>query len=242
MSDGEKVQAHSEAPQNRRPSSSKQPFNTYVVRARELLDRHGLTVPDKTTEMIARTIAKPYKLESKQKKGLSPRERIKKALVHAAKLLEYTERVTTGNQRLRASISRRAVALSKALNDFGVVVWLATATPSIDVVDVLERLKSGWPSKHELMRLILALKSALPANGKPGRPREDTTHVLRGACIAWLRAGRPEKCTWDPTSGDPGTVKGPLAVFARDLLSCCQLAAPSDNALYCALRFALHDH
>jgi hypothetical protein len=189
--------------------------------------------------MIAKTIAKRYRSGSIQNKGPSPRTRIRKALAHAEKLLEYTER-DTKNRRLAGSVSNRSAALTRMLNDFGVAVWLATVMPPIDVVAVLEKLESGGLPKGNLTRLIRALKSALPAKGKPGRPREGMAHVLSGACIAWRRAGRPEKCTWDPLSGDQGMVKGPLAAFARDLLACCQLAAQSENALYCALRLELH--
>lgn len=229
-----------QVPVERRPPWSSQTSYSYILKASELLARHELVVPGSTTEMIAKTIAKRYSLPSRPRKAeLSPRQRLKKALTHAAKLLEYIEGRTTGEKRLRGSISKRSAALSNALNDFGVVVWLATATPPVDVVAVLERLESGCLSKHELTRLISALESTLLANGKTGRPREDMAHVLRGACIAWLRAGRREKCTWDPHSGDPGTVKGPLVEFARDLLDCCQLPARSDAALYSALRFAL---
>jgi hypothetical protein len=210
--------------------------SAHVSCARELLARHGLTVPDSTTEMIAKTIAKRYKLGSRQKKELSPRERLRKAHTHAVKLLEYTERGTK-DSRLCASISTRSASLFGALNDLGVVIRLATAT-SLDVVGILGRLESGGLSKDELTRLIPALRSALPASGRPGRPREDTAHVLRGACIAWLRAGRAQKYTWDEVSG---RLKGPLAAFARDLLDCCQLEAPSDNALYCTIRVALRD-
>jgi hypothetical protein len=218
---------------------SSQTSYIYTAQARELFDRHRLIVPDKTTEMIAKTIARSYRLASIKNKGPSPRTRIRKALAHAEKLLEYTER-DTKSRRLAASVSNRSASLTRILNDFGVAVWLATATPPIDVVAVLEQLEGDGLPKGELTRLIPALKSALPAKGKPGRPREDMAHVLRGACIAWRRAGRPEKCTWDPLSGEHGTVKGPLAAFARDLLDRCQLAAQSENALYCALRLELH--
>jgi hypothetical protein len=231
------VRPRGQGPHGPCPAASRQPFSSYVPCARGLLLRHKLTVPDRTVEMIAKTIADSRKLESRAKPGLSPRARIKKALTHAAKLLEYTQRGTAEDQRLRRSISRRSSSLAQALSNLGVVVWLATATTPIDVVAVLERLKGGRPSKDELTRLIATLESVLPASGKPGRPREDTTHVLRGACIAWLRAGRADKCTWDV---DSETVKGPLAAFARDLLNCCRLV-PSDNAIYCALRYALRD-
>jgi hypothetical protein len=186
--------------------------------------------------MIAKTIGKRYKLGLKQKKEPSPRERVSKAVTHATKLLEYSERGKK-DRRLGAGISTRSASLLRALSDLGVVIRLATAT-SVDVVAVLDRLKSGGLPKDELAHLIPALESVLQANGKTGRPREELAHVLRGACRAWLRAGRAEKYTWDPYSE---TLKGPLAAFARDLIDCCQLEAPSDNALYCTLRVALPD-
>jgi len=207
-----------------------------TARAHELLARHRLSVPENTTEMIAKTIARRYPLQSRRRNtGPSPRERLKKALTHAKKLLEYTERKTL-SRRTRAAMSTRSTSLHRALDDVAVVIELATATPQ-DVVQLLNRVTSGL-SKDELTRLIQALESTLPARGKSGRPPKDATRVLRGACIAWLRAGRVEKYTWDEGSG---TLKGPLARFALDLFRCCRLEPPNDNALYCALRVQLSD-
>jgi hypothetical protein len=234
MSARDTARAHSVVRLQPTPRWTKHSSYNYMVQARELLARHGLSVPDNTTEMIAKTIAKRYSLQSRPRKGEpSPRERLKKALTHAERLLEYAKRKIK-DRRLRAAISTRSASLRRALDDLAVVIRLATATP-LDVVQLLDRVTSGL-SKGELTRLIRALKSALAASGKSGRPPEDATHVLRGACIAWLRAGRAEKYSWDEGSG---TLKGPLAKFARDLLRCCRLEPPSDNALYCALRVAL---
>jgi hypothetical protein len=208
----------------------------HVDVARMLLEKHKLTVPDNTTEMIAKTIARRYELELKPKKGPSPRERMKKALAHAAKLLEYTER-GTGGRRLHDAISTRSASLHWALSDVGVVIWLATAATPIDVAEVLDGLTSRL-SKEDLTRLIQALQSTLSETGKSGRPRGETTYVVRGACIAWLRAGHRDKYTWDEFSE---SLKGPLSEFARELLDYCNLAIPGDNALYCALRVALPD-
>jgi hypothetical protein len=107
----------------------------------------------------------------------------------------------------------------------------------MDVVDVLDRLRSGL-AKDDLRRLIQVLESALSKSGKTGRPRGVTALVIRAACIAWLRAGRTEIAT---LHGEYGCVEGPLPEFARDLLRCCRLVPPRDNALYCALRVAMSD-
>lgn len=219
-----------------RRAGSAQTLYSYTIQARELLDRHNLIVSDVTVEMVAKTIAKRYKVGSGRSKGPSPRERISKALAHAGKLVEYADR-RKKDRRLAASISTRSVALLRALADIRVVIRLAITT-SLDVVEVLERLKRSELSKDDLTHLIAALKSVLPTTGKSGRPREEIAHVIRGACIAWLRAGRDEKYTWDEASG---ILKDPLAAFARDFLKCCQLSTPTDNALYCTLRAALPD-
>jgi hypothetical protein len=231
------LQAYKEASQGRRAKASRQQLLANCADlARELLEKHKLTVPEGTTEMIAKTIAKHYNSELRSKnKGPSPRERINKAITHAAKLLQYAKR-GIGDRRLQASISVRSASLRQALSDIGVVIWLASSM-TIDVAYVLDRLTSGL-SKEELTRLIRALRSALTRTGKSGRPPGETAYVLRAACIAWLRAGRSEKYTWDASSD---ILKGPLSAFVRELLVYCDLTAPSDNALQCALRVALPD-
>jgi hypothetical protein len=204
-------------------------------RARMLFNKHRLVVPASVIEMIAKTIAKRYKLGLRP----SPRKRMIKALAHASRLLEYAERGAK-SPRLAASVSKRSASLSRVLSDFDVGARLAM-TARIDIDDVLDRInrlnrlkqpQAGRLLKDVLIRLISALKAELSATGKSGRPREETAHVLRGACRAWLLAGRTEKCTWDYYSG---TTKGPLAKFARDLLKQCRLEVPEDSALYRAL-------
>jgi hypothetical protein len=194
----------------------------YLPLSCELFKKHKLTVPERTAEMIAKTIMHCRVLEprAKKKKGeeLSPRKRLKKARTHAAKLLEYTARRPSH----AASIFKRSNSLYKALDDWGSLIWLATAASPVNVSDLVDRLQAGGLNNSELTGLVRALDSVLSKDRKDlertGRPAERLMYVIRGGYIAWHRAGAATSFYWDEASG---RLTGLLPEFIRDLISYC---------------------
>jgi hypothetical protein len=207
-----------------------------------LLTKHDLTLPEETAEITVETIAKeivkcrvsePRPTKQKDKKK-SPRDRLLVARRHAKKLLKYTESPPSHAE----SIPKRSMSLHKALDDWGPVISLASATPRVHVPRLLDRLQARGLSKRELAGLVQALGSLLSKDGRStGRPREETARVIRAGCIAWLRAGRSESY-WQ---SEEGPLTGPLPEFVRDLFSLCpeNNFQVTDAALHWQLKVAL---
>jgi hypothetical protein len=194
----------------------------YLPLSCELFKKHRLTVPERTAEMIAKTImhCRVLELRAKKEKGeeLSPRERLKKARTHAAKLLEYAARRPSQAD----SIFKRSNSLYKALDDWGPLIWLATAAPPVNVSDLLDRLQAGGLNKNQLRALVRALDKTLSESTKDrrrtGRPTELLSYVIRGGVIAWHRADAATSYFCDPYDG---RLTGLLPKFMRDLISYC---------------------
>jgi len=209
-----------------------------------LLTKHNLTMPEitaeMTMEMIVKTIVKcrvPEPRPTKQK-GMkkSTRDRLLVARRHAKKLLKYTESPPSHAE----SVPKRSMSLHQALDDWGAVISLASATPRVHVPHLLDRLQAGRLRRRELTGLVQVLDSILSKDGKKtGRPLEETARIIRDGCIAWLRAGRKESY-WQR---EGGPLEGPLPKFIRDLFSLC--AGPQNNphltdaALHSQLKVAL---
>jgi hypothetical protein len=194
-----------------------------------LLTKHNLTMPEETAEITVETIAKeivkcrvPEPRPTKQKgKKKSPRDRLLAARRHAKKLLKYTESPPSHAE----SVPKRSMSLHKALDDWGAVISLASATPRVHVPRLLDRLQAGGLSKRELVVLVQALDSLLSRDGRStGRPRKDTAPIIRAGCIAWMRADRKGGYGWDDVAA---VLVGQLPKFVRDLLSLCP--GPQNN-------------
>lgn len=208
-------------------------------RVKALFRKHKLTAPDETAEMIVKTIMKSWlKPKPKKQKGKqpSPRERLRTALTHATKLLEYTDTPPShGN-----SIAKRSERLRKALGHGDAVIWLAVATPQVDVSKLLSKLDFD---RTTLTKLVRALSAALSdkSGARTGRPRGELSRIVQAGCIAWLKAGRRAVYKWDRGTG---CLVGQLPKFIRDLVFLCAsrrryLRLTTDAALYAQLEVAL---
>ncbi|MGO9592270.1 MAG: hypothetical protein ACLQFT_20615 [Steroidobacteraceae bacterium] len=213
-------------------------LSAYIPTAKTLLDQHGLTLPDGTVEMLAKTIQKCSILEPRPKKqkgkDASPRERLRVALTHARKLFQYTERRPSHS----TSIPNRIDSLCDALNHLDAVVWLGVASPPVDVTSFIEQLKNSdlAENRDELSKLIQSLKNVLSAAGeRSGRPIARRALVVRAGCIAWLRAGKdvPDRYWWLNKMKEE-----PLTDFICDLLKTCKVTMPA-KAMYSAIVLAL---
>lgn len=191
----------------------------YLPVAEELAKSHKLKVPASTIETLATAIMKCRTLEPRPKKQKgeepSPRERLETALTHARKLLEYTERnASHGN-----SISTRSESLRDALDDSNAVIWLAVASPPIDVPLLVDRLKSYTLNKDELTKLVSSLDSTLSRDSeRTGRPTEMLARIIRAGCDAWLKSNPKKSFMWNDKLG---CLEGSLPPFIRGLLSAC---------------------
>jgi hypothetical protein len=226
-------------------------WRKYVPMVRDLFKKHGLR-RRQPTELIAKTIAKLPQRRNRQKvEEATPREHLKKARGHTVKLLEYARRrfklaheAGPGCKARTAPMRRltkRLQSLQSALDHSDVVFWLTLARPTVDVQELLLRLKAAdyavSLSASNLSRLLKALDYTLSGSGRTGRPMADQTRVIRAACFAWLYAGRHQRFTWDESSGK---LTGPLAIFAQDLLSRCNMPM-SDAALHRALQIHIRE-
>ncbi|MGB7601104.1 MAG: hypothetical protein WBM24_12415, partial [Candidatus Sulfotelmatobacter sp.] len=211
----------------------------YRPAATALLEKHGLTVPPATLDMLARTIMRCRELGPRQKRAkgqqLSPRDRLRRASTHAAKLLKYSER---GSSR-HDSIPKRAKALRTLLN-LEATVWLATASVRVNAPELLERLQANALDRPALESLVMAIDSILARDDDAvtGRPPNRLASVLNACCIVWLRARRPERFTWNEPQD---RLDGPLADFVRDVLCVCRFESLKDAAMKQALVRRLPD-
>ena len=201
-----------------------------------LLKQHGLSAPNGTLLMLAKTIRGCRVLgpRANRQRGEkhTPRERLAKARRHARKLLEYAKRPPPR----RSSIATRSESLYCALNHLDTFVRLAVSTPPIDVASILERLDAGPLLAGDLKQLLQALDHELSAPGmRTGRPIERHATVVRAGCIAWIRSGQTASYSWNAEKRRCG---GRLASFVRHLLECCDLKL-KEAGLYPALGAAV---
>lgn len=182
----------------------------------------------------------------------TPRARLRIALTHARKLLEYAGRRQQRSDRIR----NRKAKLHGALNNLDVMIWLAIATPRADVRELLAHLGRDALDTGKLATLVQALDAARAGSGRSGRPIAQAIKVLRGGSVAWLRAGRKDSYRWNDVEG---RLTGALPVFIRDLFACCdgshalvrsldrvgrkreRALTMKDAALHSALKVALAD-
>jgi hypothetical protein len=204
----------------------------YVPLAQELLARHGLAVPAGTVHMVAKTIWRCRTDRAMQKVQMRPR--LRAALSHAKRLRRYCAWPPS-----RADSSeKQSRALLNLLHVPQVATELSLATPRIeDLGTILCILTSGaCLVPIELDQLIKSLESVLSRPGvRSGRPLGELASVIRGACIAWQRSGRPDSYNTWPSEGM--RFEGPLAEFMRDFLSECRLSM-GDSALCSAAKAA----
>ena len=192
-----------------------------VPKARNLLKRHKLHVPESTVDMLAHTIL----YVSSRKRLASPVPMIKKAYKHAKALLKYLQQPHPNAK----GITYRWDSLQTALDDISVVVWLAVGPYVYDINPLLATMGPGGADSKELELLLTALEYEYEFKGnRTGRPPANTTIVIRGAMIVWVMA-RKEKGYWFPESK---ILTGPLPYFIHDLFDTCDLKRLSDAALH----------
>lgn len=191
-----------------------------VPKARNLLKRHELHIPESTVDMLAHTIL----YVSSRKRHASPVPMIKKAYKHAKALLKYLQRPHPNAK----GITYRWDSIQTALDNISVCVWLAVGPYAYDINPLLATMGPGGADSKALELLLAALEYEIKGN-RTGRPPESTTIVIRGAMIVWIMA-RKEKGYWLNYENDALT--GSLPSFIHDFFDTCNLTSPSDAAVH----------
>lgn len=195
--------------------------NLYQPAIDALLTRFGLAVPDSTLRMLTSTLVTARCQAAPRPEGSrSPVPAAAKALAHARKVLEYVRHPPARKD----SLPKRAASLHAAMLGSGILAFdlsLHLKIPVAEYSDFLDSLLRGDPSADVLSLVIEALEkvSGPDRNWQSvGRPISQTTTVVRAACIAWMRAERAVRFSWDESAE---RLDGALPDFIRDLLGCC---------------------
>jgi hypothetical protein len=183
-----------------------------------LLAKHRLSASSETRDMLAKAIMVERTLPAGfGLRKYSPLPALRSALTNARALLRFAGKPPSRH----VSISTRCAKLAAALRDSELVgLTLMLAEPNFDSLDLLDALDLGIPNAHELRSLIKTLEALDPENLRwiVGRPLGLTTPIIRHGCVAWSRARRVEKYSWNDVNE---CLSGPLPNFLRDLIACC---------------------
>lgn len=195
--------------------------NLYAPAIDSLLERSSLVVPEGTRDNLVTVVVHARCREHPRTPGSrSPIPASEKALAHATKVRQYLNEPPSRKERL----VKRAMSLRSALLESEILpleLLLHLNLPEDEYFAFVDALATGVPSIDVLDRLIDVLTEiAAPGPGwqSVGRPISQSTTIIRTACIAWTRAGRTDKFTWNETLD---SLDGALPDFIRALLSLC---------------------
>jgi hypothetical protein len=187
----------------------------------ELLARFHLEIPASARDMLTGTLVFARCEATPRSEGSrSPVPSAAKALAHAEKVL--------GHMRKRpirsASLPKRATSLRAALLGSEILALELSFHLKLqpdEYGDFLDALRNGKPDEAVLLQVIEALQQVSGPDRtwqSVGRPISRTTTLIRTACIAWIRAERPVRFSWDESAE---RLDGQLPDFIRGLLRCC---------------------
>lgn len=195
--------------------------NLYQPAIEALLARFGLAVPDSTLNMLTTTLVTArFPATPRLEGSRSPVPAAKSALAHARKVLAYLQ----DPPARKDSLPKRVASLRAAMRGSDILTLELSQHLRISAAEYacfLESLSRGDPSEDALSGVIEALEKISDPDSNwqsGGRPVSQSTTIIQAACIAWDRAGRTEKYTWNEVSG---SLDGALPDFIRGLLCLC---------------------